>query len=242
MIEAGYSSAEAQEIKAEVSHYETVRQEVKLASGDYVDMKMYEPAMRHLLDTYIRAEDSEKLSSLDDLTLVEMIVQRGAAAVDELPDGIRNNGKVVAETIENNVRRLIIDESAVNPKYYEKMSELLDALIQQRRQEALGYQEYLDRIVELTRAACNPATGSSYPGNIDSNPLRALFELNNAKIGLFVHTGADRDTREMHGHVPDRGDRGQPRRCIRELRRTILGRHLHALHVHPPRPIACNCR
>ena len=33
----------------------------------------------------------------------------------------------VAETIENNVRRLIIDEMAVNPKYYEKMSALLDA-------------------------------------------------------------------------------------------------------------------
>jgi type I restriction enzyme, R subunit len=28
----------------------------------------------------------------------------------------------VAETIENNVRRLIIDEMAVNPKYYERMS------------------------------------------------------------------------------------------------------------------------
>jgi hypothetical protein len=33
-------------------------------------MKMYEPAMRHLLDTYIRAEESEKLSAFDDLTLV----------------------------------------------------------------------------------------------------------------------------------------------------------------------------
>ena len=32
-----------------------VREEVKLASGDYVDMKLFEPAMRHLLDTYIRA-------------------------------------------------------------------------------------------------------------------------------------------------------------------------------------------
>ena len=61
MSEAGYSDAEAQEIKAEVDHYEKVRAEVKLASGDYIDMKMYEPAMRHLLDTYIRAEESEKL-------------------------------------------------------------------------------------------------------------------------------------------------------------------------------------
>ena len=44
----------------------------------------------------------------------------------------------MAETIENNVRRLIIDEQPINPKYYEKMSELLDALIEQRKQEALG--------------------------------------------------------------------------------------------------------
>ena len=64
MREAGYSDAEAQEIKAEVGHYEKVREEVKLASGDYIDMKMYEPAMRHLLDTYIRAEESERAFSV----------------------------------------------------------------------------------------------------------------------------------------------------------------------------------
>jgi type I restriction enzyme R subunit len=59
MPEAGYSEAEADAIKTEVAHFEKVREEVKLASGDYVDMKMFEPAMRHLLDTYIRAEESE---------------------------------------------------------------------------------------------------------------------------------------------------------------------------------------
>ena len=176
MSEAGYSAVEAQEIKAEAGHYETVRREVKLASGDYIDLKMYEPAMRHLLDTYIRAEDSEPVSTFDDLTLVQMIVERGNAAVESLPDGIRNNRDAVAETIENNVRRLIIDESAVNPKYYEKMSELLDAVIRQRKQEALNYREYLDRIVELARRASDPATRSSYPARIDSGPLRAIFD------------------------------------------------------------------
>ena len=38
---------------------------MKLASGDYIDLKMYEPAMRHLIDTYIRAEESEKVSAFD---------------------------------------------------------------------------------------------------------------------------------------------------------------------------------
>ena len=176
MSEAGYSEVETQEIRAEVDRYEKVRQEVKLASGDYIDMKMYEPAMRHLLDTYIRAEESEKLSAFDDLTLVQLVAEGGEKAIHLLPDGIRQNHEAVAETIENNVRRLIIDETAVNPKYYEQMSELLDALILQRKQEAIDYKEYLATIVDLTRKVSNPGAQSSYPQSIRSASLRALFD------------------------------------------------------------------
>ena len=176
MREAGYSEAEIKEIRTEVDHYDKVRQEVKLASGDFIDMKMYEPAMRHLLDTYIRAEESEKLSEFDDLTLVQLIVERGEAAVDALPDGIRKNREAAAETIENNIRRLIIDEMAVNPKYYERMSALLDALILERRQQAIEYQEYLTRIVELAKKISARGGQLSYPETINNVSLRALFD------------------------------------------------------------------
>ena len=176
MREAGYSDAEAQEIKAEVDHYEKVRQEIKLASGDYIDLKVYEPAMRHLLDTYIRAEESEQLSGFDDLTLVQLIVERGEEAVEALPAGIRKSRAAVAETIENNVRRLIIDETEVNPRYYENMSELLEALIRQRKQEAIHYKEYLAQIVDLTRKINRPETQASYPVSINNAALRALFD------------------------------------------------------------------
>ena len=64
--EAGYTAREIEALKREVEHTEKVREEVKLASGDYIDLKMFEPAMRHLLDTYIRAEESEKISAFDD--------------------------------------------------------------------------------------------------------------------------------------------------------------------------------
>ncbi|MGE3188367.1 MAG: type I restriction endonuclease subunit R, partial [Vicinamibacterales bacterium] len=176
MRESGYSDAEAQAVRSEVDHYEKVREEVKLASGDYVDMKVYEPAMRHLLDAYIRAEESETLSAFDDLTLVQLIVERGPEAVEALPTGLRENREAMAETIENNVRRLIVDEMAVNPKYYSKMSALLDALIAQRRQEALDYKAYLARIVELTKQASRPESASSYPARIDTAALRALYD------------------------------------------------------------------
>jgi type I restriction enzyme R subunit len=176
ILEVGYGVAEVAEIRSEVDHYEKVREEVKLASGDYVDLKVFEPAMRHLLDTYIRAEESAKISAFDDLTLVQLIVEQGVQAVEALPKGLRENREAMAETIENNVRRLIIDEMAVNPKYYEKMSELLDTLIVQRRQGALDYKAYLARIVELTKQVGQPGTAASYPPRIDRPAVRALYD------------------------------------------------------------------
>ena len=176
MAAAGYSHAEAQAIKDEVDHYENVRSEVKLASGDYIDLKMYEPAMRHLLDTYIRADESELLAAFDDLPLVQLIVDRGEGALNSLPRNIRQSTDAMAETIENNVRRLIIDESAVNPKYYEQMSQLLDALILERKQGAVDYKAYLARVVELAKKVGSQETGASYPSSINSVALRSLYD------------------------------------------------------------------
>lgn len=172
---AGYTSVEIETIKSEVDHFDKVRNEVKLASGDYIDLKMYEPAMRHLIDTYIRAEESEKISAFDDLSLIELIVERGEDAVKALPKSIRRSQEASAETIENNVRKLIIDEHPINPKYYDEMSELLKALIEQRRQDAITYQEYLSKIVALTKRVKNPDT-TAYPPPIDSRAKQALYD------------------------------------------------------------------
>ncbi|MCZ7554618.1 MAG: type I restriction endonuclease subunit R [Anaerolineales bacterium] len=190
MQDAGYSESETETIKREVDYYEKVRTEVKIASGDYIDLKMYEPAMRHLIDTYIRAEESEKVSAFDDLTLVELIVERGPDAVNDLPEGIASNPEAIAETIENNLRRVIIDENPINPKYYERMSDLLDTLIQERKQRALEYEEYLSRIVALAKQVNNPTIGTSYPKSLDTRAKRALFDNlgNDEQLALSLDT------------------------------------------------------
>ncbi len=176
MADAGFRPEEISGIKADVEHFTMVRDEVKINSGDYVDLKKHEPAMRHLIDTYIRAEESEKISAFDDLSLVELIVERGAAGVNALPKSIRENQGAAAETIENNVRRLITDEHPINPKYYDRMSQLLADLIDQRRKDALSYEEYLKKIVDLARKVKDPGTGQSYPKLIDTYAKRALFD------------------------------------------------------------------
>ena len=178
MEEAEYSSGQIAIIKQEVEHFNKVREEVKLASGDYVDMKLYEPAMRHLLDTYIRARDSEVIADFEELGLIDLIVQKGVGALDSMPDSMKTNEETMAETIENNIRKVIIDEQAVNPKYYEKMSELLDALIKDRRQQAIDYKVYLQKVKELSAQVVNPGglNPSDYPASINTTAKKALYD------------------------------------------------------------------
>ena len=176
MQEAGYTQAEAQEIKNEVRHYNNVSQEIKLASGDYVDLKAYEPDMRHLIDTYISAEDSETLSTLGDVPLVELIVENGPEeALNRLPEGIRTSEAAMEATIANNLRRLIVDRAAVNPRYYEEISHLLDEIIRQRRRGAMDYRQYLSEIEGLSSQISEAGNRAEYPPNINTGPLRAFF-------------------------------------------------------------------
>ncbi|EKT64749.1 type I restriction endonuclease subunit R [Providencia burhodogranariea] len=177
MPDAGYSAHDVDSIRSEVCHYEKVRDEVKLASGDLVEMKRFEPAMRHLLDMYIRADDSEVLMDFEELGLIELIVEKGVSAVDVLPEDLRKNPGAMAETIENNVRKIIVDENPVNPKYYEQMSVLLNELIELRRQKAIEYQDYLEKIRELAAKVVRPErTASNYPASMDTNPKRAFYD------------------------------------------------------------------
>ena len=58
MEASGFTAEEATEIKTQVDHYNDLKDEIKLKSGDALDLKYYDPAMRQLIDNYVRAEDS----------------------------------------------------------------------------------------------------------------------------------------------------------------------------------------
>lgn len=172
---SGFNELELGEIRKEVEQAIGIRDAVRLHSGDAVDLKLYEPAMRHLIDTYIRADDSKVISHLDDISLIDLVQSKGADAVNDLPTASKGKRSNVAEAIENNVRKLIIEETPVNPKFYEMMSQLLSDLVTQRRNDAIEYAEYLERISELVRRA-KAGHGTSYPETIKSAGQKALFD------------------------------------------------------------------
>ena len=105
-----------------------------------------------------------------------MIIQKGVAAIDDLPEGIKNNEEATAETIENNVRKLIIDGMPGNPIYFELMSTLLDEIIKQRKAAAIRYREYLQKIIELTKKVRKPETSERYTAKLDTSAKRALYD------------------------------------------------------------------
>lgn len=147
MEEAGYTPKKIEDIKNDVKHFNTVRREVMLAANDNIDLKSYEPAMRHLIDNYISADESRQISAFEDMTLIELIVNRGEDFIKELPDDIKKDKETAAEIIENNVRKLIVEEKPTNPKYYENMSALLEEVIRQRKAAAISYEEYLKKLL-----------------------------------------------------------------------------------------------
>jgi type I restriction enzyme R subunit len=218
MTDAGYSDAEAAAIKSEIAHYGAVRDEVKLGAGEDVDFKQYEAGMRFLLDTYIQADASETVADFKDTGLIEFIVQKGAAAIEMLPEGIKESPEAVAETITNNMRKVIIDEHATNPKYYDKMSELLDALIEERRQGALDYKLYLERLIEQAQQLGKRESDTVYPDWADTGARRALFDFGLANDGTAL--AVDRAVMESK---PDQwvGNRLIEKRVKRALRTAL---------------------
>jgi type I restriction enzyme R subunit len=175
MEQAGYSDHEAKKVKQEVAYFEKVRDEIKLASGDLLEMKRFEPAMRHLLDMYIRADDSELLMDFEELGLIDLVVNNNLNAA---PKGLRENEEAMAEAIENNVRKTIVDENPVNPKYFDSMAKLLDEIIKQRRAGAIKYQEYLEQIRQLAKKVVNPSGNAahSYPETVDTPAKQAIYD------------------------------------------------------------------
>ncbi len=217
MDAAGYSSAEAVAIRKEVDHFVAVRDEVELGAGENINMKQFEAGMRSLLDTYIQAGASEVVATFEK-GLVELIVERGEGAIDTLPPRVRNNPEAAAETIVNNVRKTIVDEGALNPRYYDRMSKLLDALIEQRRQDALGYKEYLERLLELATKVGTRESDKEYPAWADTGAKRALVDFNFADIDLAMVVNDTVMRQKEHGWV---GSKMKERALARELRRVL---------------------
>ncbi len=172
---AGYSAGDIARIKMQLAYYLDLRETIRRASGESLDVKAYEADMRHLIDTYIEADEPRKISPFDGMGLVDLIVETGIGqAIASQLGSLKGNKEAIAETIESNVRRKIIKEQLTDPAYYETMSALLEEIIAVRKTKAIEYEEYLKRIAELAKYV-TAGHADDTPKDLSTPGLRALY-------------------------------------------------------------------
>ncbi|WP_416438848.1 type I restriction endonuclease subunit R [Phnomibacter sp. MR] len=189
MDEAGYTTLEQEEIKRQIDFYLNLREEIRMASSEVLDMKAYEADMRHLIDHYIQADDPRPISPFGELPLIELIVKSGIAdAINSMPRGIKGSKQAVAETIENNVRQKIIKDHLIDPAFFEEMSALLNAVIKERKDNAISYEEYLKRIADIASKVQSGKTATT-PDALKTAGQRALYNNlgKNEALALMIH-------------------------------------------------------
>ncbi len=179
MAGAGYTPDDVLELKQLREYYVNIRDLVRQASGETLDLKPFEADMRHLIDVYIEADAPRSVfSSLDTslaMSLLDLIGRIGVTkAVEQHFRGRTMNAEIVAEVIENNIRKTIVKQRFSDPIYYETISSLLKEVIEARKSNAIKYREYLKQISELAKQAIAGRMDDS-PERLDTPGKRALW-------------------------------------------------------------------
>ncbi len=170
-----YSKEEMQKIKQEAQFYRHLQKMIGLNSGDSVDLKSYSEDMRRILDAYIKATDSKTLIKIEDQGLCEVLAQMDINDFNKELSEVFKKESSMAESIANNTRKRIIEKEASDPRYYEKLSSLLNDLINQFREKKLTYLEYLQQIHNLAKQVIHKED-KNYPKKINTNALKTLYD------------------------------------------------------------------
>ncbi len=184
-----YSKEEMQKIKQEAQFYRHLQKMIGLNSGDSVDLKSYSEDMRRILDAYIKATDSKTLIKIEDQGLCEVLAQMDINDFNKELSEVFKNESSMAESIANNTRKRIIEKEASDPKYYEKLSSLLNDLINQFREKKLTYLEYLQQIHNLAKQVIHKED-KNYPKKINTNALKTLYDNLDQNEALALETDA----------------------------------------------------
>jgi type I restriction enzyme, R subunit len=172
LSEAGYSDAEAETIANEVAFYAEIRSAIKNYSGEQLDIKPFEADMRHLINTYIKADPADPIGEVDKYSLVDLIIKTGIH--DAIAKKLNEKGKLsrnaIAEGIINNIRQTIIRDQLTDPRFYAEMSKLLDDLIAMKRTETDEYKKFLEKAEELAKRMAKGQNTTNVPSELQGKP------------------------------------------------------------------------
>jgi type I restriction enzyme, R subunit len=175
MITIGYSEGESFQISKKIKSYTDLRDLIKNASGEYLDLKTYESDMRHLIDTYIEASDARKISNFENTSLVDLIVKSGISELfNENLDNSESANDKNSQILENNFRKILDNSKEEDPEHYREISIILDNIIEKRKNDSIEYQEYLEKM-EVLASKISKKDLDNFPVTINRPELKVLY-------------------------------------------------------------------
>jgi type I restriction enzyme, R subunit len=154
------SKQELENYKKELKFFINLRKSVRLRYYEEVDFGEYEEQMQKLLDTYISANEVNRLTKLvnifDDKNFDEEIQ--------------RVEGKrAKADTIRNALDKVITMKYDENPSYYENLKDRINRILEEYRKKRISEEEYLNSIDNVMNDIRNGSVEETYPSVISNN-------------------------------------------------------------------------
>lgn len=176
MGRAQYSREQSNYIEGLAREACQINLRVKQASGDYFDVRTYDPDMRQLLDRFIRAEEAETIvSATADFSFLDLIESdtNEEELLQKAKTQANNNNEAVAEIIESKARATINDYKDKDPDLYKRFSYRLQELLDRLKLQTADFTQKAKLLISLIKEA--KAGEGSYPKGINSKRKKALW-------------------------------------------------------------------
>jgi type I restriction enzyme R subunit len=151
--------------KDELVFFKELRLSVRRRYAEVIDFSEYETRIRKLLDTHLQAGEAEQISGQIDLT--------DAAQRQKLMDS-PDSPEAKAETIANNLKRVISERWETDPALYKRFSEMLNELIADLRAGRLQSVEALQAAEQAEKTILRGAD-TTVPTAVQHKPLAVSF-------------------------------------------------------------------
>ena len=175
-----YDSNKVKEFEKKVNFYINLKNAISEFSGDALNYRLYDPDMRKMIDRFIDADNSVELGAFDEFTLLDFINAKQKEMENLEKDGNDNKAvkEGIADTIVNNVRKKIIEKRNLNPMYYDKMSEILNDIIETQKKGVENYIELLKKYKDIANNVEKPDENDDLPNEIKGNDIKCMLYYN----------------------------------------------------------------
>ncbi len=150
----------------ELKFYQSLKASVSVRYADKISYKEYEARVRKLLDTYVGAEGTEKVTQPINIFDEELFKKE----VERVTGSVASKADIIAYQM----KKTISERMEEDPVFYKKFSELINDAIKDFHDKRLSEAQYLANIISI-RSNFIQGNADGTPATLNGNPEGRAF-------------------------------------------------------------------